>query len=478
MPGPLLRSGSLREFHPLGALGNPVYSAASQLRAAMRRHVGADVADLFAIPRRHEPADTIDWYAPQAGEVVPWSAATAEQRAAARAALLAVRARIAAHSQALQAHESSERQVFGKLLAQATQIPSEDHIYLVGGRPVLTFWGFHPLGARAGFDAISGLEAGPSPSPQPAPPPPPAPVVPRRWRWWWLLLPFLFLLLLLVLLLRSCGVDAPWLAVPPLLRGATPTPVGLTSTLPVGDASRRESIDWKQGGRPGAEGGPEGALTPSTAAPGAPPSEHEPPAAGPAEQPSAAPGTPPVSPAAPVTQTAGGMPLPSPPRPGEGSTPPSVTQPAGMPKPPAGAPPPAASRPPESASPTPAGTPLTIPEQAVRDSSTEFLNGAWRSITGLQDRTGKPVELRYDFKNGEGTVSLVRSTGSRQELCAGQVGSTMRDGRLVITQNGIRCPDGSPFQDSKIECSVGAGGKAVCHGINEDGTTYDVDIVK
>src|SRR5215510_4410278 len=96
MAGALLRSGNLRDFHPLGAVGSPVFRAASQLRAAMRRHIGADVADLFAIPKQHERGDIVDWYAPEPGDVVPWSAATAEQRAAATATLLAARTRLAA----------------------------------------------------------------------------------------------------------------------------------------------------------------------------------------------------------------------------------------------------------------------------------------------------------------------------------------------------------------------------------------------
>ncbi len=67
MAGALLRSGSLTEFHPLGAVGKPVYSAASQLRAAVRRLYGAEAADLFAIPKRHDQGDVIDWYAPEPG---------------------------------------------------------------------------------------------------------------------------------------------------------------------------------------------------------------------------------------------------------------------------------------------------------------------------------------------------------------------------------------------------------------------------
>ena len=52
--GALLRSGSLTDFQALGAVGTPVYSTAEQLLAAMRRQLGQDVAELFAIPKPNE----------------------------------------------------------------------------------------------------------------------------------------------------------------------------------------------------------------------------------------------------------------------------------------------------------------------------------------------------------------------------------------------------------------------------------------
>ena len=48
MTGALLRTGTLTAFEPLGALGNPVYLAASQIRAAIGRRLGTDAADVLA----------------------------------------------------------------------------------------------------------------------------------------------------------------------------------------------------------------------------------------------------------------------------------------------------------------------------------------------------------------------------------------------------------------------------------------------
>lgn len=124
------------------------------------------------------------------------------------------------------------------------------------------------------------------------------------------------------------------------------------------------------------------------------------------------------------------------------------------------------------------GKPLTIPPSAVSQGSTAFLNGNWRSITGLQDRSGAPVELNYSLNKGQGTVTLNQARGGQKQTCSGTAASQMQNGQLVISQTGIRCPDGTQFLDSQVKCTVGAGGKAVCRGVNADGTNYDVNIVQ
>ncbi len=192
-----------------------------------------DVADLFAIPKQNETGDSIDWYAPVAGDIVPWSAATPEEQSEAKAALMEARQRLGDESQRLQAEENGERQVFGKLLAQVTKIPSDDHIYLVNGKPVITFWGFTERNAPSGQDIIGGLAVasaapvaaavGPA-AEQPTMAPPATVVVEqeerrgRPWWWWLLLIPLLLLLLALLLFgLRSCGIDLPfasWMGIP------------------------------------------------------------------------------------------------------------------------------------------------------------------------------------------------------------------------------------------------------------------------
>lgn len=521
MAGALLRSGSLSEFHPLGAVGKPVYSAASQLRATIRRLYGQDVADLFAIPKRHDQGDVIDWYAPQPGSVVPWSAAAPDERAEAIATIDAARRHLAAESEALQADtNTSERKVFGRLLAQATRIPGEDYIYLVDGRPVMTFWGFHPLGAASSFDVIARLGAGTAAaatiaaSEESRPAAAAAAIAaadaseqtineqPRRrgW-WWWLLLPLLLLLLLLLLFgLKSCGVPVPYADWLPALHqdASTLAPPGIVvppGLKPVLDTQGRPVIhsdgsavyvdangsafavypDGRQVPL-GADALPGMPATPSDngrPADALPPPGSDAPEAGKADAPKPPADTPappeaPKPPASDKQPGDTGKPPEAPPAGDAAKQPPLVTPPAT---------PPPGGQPNATGAEAP-GTPLSIPPAAARDGNTGFLDGSWRSITGLQDKAGNPVDLSYQFNKGEGPVTLRRAVGGQQQTCSGAVGSAMQGGKLTINQGEVRCPDGTVFQKSRVVCTTGSDGKAKCQGINENGSTYDVDIVK
>lgn len=545
MAGALLRSGSLTEFCPLGAVGKPVYSAASQLRAAIRRRAGDETAAVFAIPKQNEQGDIIDWYAPVAGDVIPWSAASAEERSEAQSALQAARTRLAELSRSLlngdpDGRKSTELQVFGKLLAQATEIPSDDHIYLVQGKPAITFWGFHPLNAPPGYDVISNLDVGgaavkaPAVAPAAEPTQPAVPLAaeaeeePRRgwWRWWWLLLPLLLLLFLLLLWigLRMWGVElpfAPSLTVPVVVE-ETKTPVSTAERDSVLNHDGSSVIQGSDGSSVDIRGGDRrivydsdgvaisGRSDDRSLATGAEASRDGGPGGGPADAIDAAEAGDPVrgadvaeplepqtaDPAASADETGLPEPLatdeagqPDPSATDETGLPePAATDEAGQPEPPempdpaatsdqAGQPePPATSDPGMSQGED--GVPLTIPAQSVRDGDTAFLDGGWQSGTGLQDTSGNPIQLGYTFKGGEGAVTMQRAVGDRQQTCTGPARSAMESGQLVITQGAIQCPDGTTFNAPRVVCTVGAGGRADCEGANEDGTAFPVSITR
>ncbi|MFB1489657.1 MULTISPECIES: SrfA family protein [unclassified Thiocapsa] len=217
MIGPLLRTGTLTDYHPVGAVGHPVYLAAAQLRAALARRLGQELADSFAIPQRNEDGDTLDWYAPRPGLVVPWSAASPEERRSAQSQLLESRTRIDELTRTMQADPDPERQVFARLLAHVFSFPDEDHVYLVDGRPVVSFWGFVRDREAVGSDPLVNLGRFAAPptdwsldlTDEPRQDGSPEPVSRRGLPWWiWFPLLLLALVLLLLFLLRGCVPDA------------------------------------------------------------------------------------------------------------------------------------------------------------------------------------------------------------------------------------------------------------------------------
>lgn len=204
MSGSILRRGGLKDFHPVGAAGNPVHRSAEQVRAALRRQAGPAIADMLAFPKRSESGNSFDWYAPFAGNAVAWTEATEVQRVAARPHIRELREALMTLSQRHGGDakgQSNDHQVFAALLPQALKIPDESHAYLVDGRLVLVFWGFTHHGAPDDEDVLARMLEDPSMAP-PVPVPPPVALAPvatqrRRFSWWWLL----WLLLLLFLLL-------------------------------------------------------------------------------------------------------------------------------------------------------------------------------------------------------------------------------------------------------------------------------------
>lgn len=142
--------------------------------------------------------------------------------------------------------------MFGKLLTCVVPFPDENFVYLVDGRPVLTFWGFIHAGAERSRQPLHCLYPRTAPIAEPVatpPVPPAAPIAPaaaaaavapaaavarlpwwRNWRW---LLPLLLLLALLLLLLfglRGCipGVNLSG----PGIRTLAAIPLHQTTTKP------------------------------------------------------------------------------------------------------------------------------------------------------------------------------------------------------------------------------------------------------
>src|SRR3954463_12237608 len=99
----------------LGEIGQPIYAAADQIRTAVLHQIGPDAANLLAVPKFDAVGRNIDWYAPVDGDIVPWDAASPEEREAARRKLLDLNDRIESHARRIIADpQSNDQLVFGR----------------------------------------------------------------------------------------------------------------------------------------------------------------------------------------------------------------------------------------------------------------------------------------------------------------------------------------------------------------------------
>ncbi|QHA89492.1 SrfA family protein [Serratia rhizosphaerae] len=167
MTKPFLRSGSLDKLVALGENGQPIYAQAQSVREALRLKHQPAIADCLAIPQLNAQQDRIDWYAPFSGEIRPWAVADDNERRAALAQLDACLTEVEALSRQAIAAPQAALQRFGALLRYLLRFPDMQHVYLVDGKPVLTFWGFSHAGQNGGDDPFAFLRAG-EPPPAPA----------------------------------------------------------------------------------------------------------------------------------------------------------------------------------------------------------------------------------------------------------------------------------------------------------------------
>lgn len=459
-----LCSDKLDKYQSMGENGQAVHISALQLRETLRLRKQSAVADTLAIPQVNEYGDRIDWYAPANGDVIPWSAATVSERLAALSQLENSHSVLRNLSSEYSQHSNPEQRLFGQLLEKALQFPDQNHVWLVGGKPVISFWGFVNARHPSRIDPLDCLRP-PVPI-APAVAAPASPVVAEtlterpvtRRGWWWMLpawlrwlLPLLLLALLIMLLLRSC---VPGLSIP-----------GFSATLPALPDTQLKmpavntglhGTTGTVGSGPSLNGSGIGTGLPDSSLPLAnQPAIVETPAHG--EMPTApalpdeapAENAPPVDLAAPYS--AAETPIPDV---AAGLTPPDVT--------------PGNSQPGVKA-------PLTIPTDALAQGNTDFLNGRWHAGAGIQDqRTGKPLSLNYQINDGKGEVQMVRGDGV---TCRGAVNAAIQSGNLAINNQGeAQCSDGSVYQMPEVHCAPGAQSIADCKGRYDANTLFPISM--
>lgn len=435
-----LRSGSLDDILALGENGQPVYASARQIREALRLKRQQHIADCLAIPQLNERGDRIDWYAPIEGKVTSWLAASTAERKAAVKQLSACLASANDLCQRAQKSDNAAQRLFGVLLAKTMQFPDQNHVYLVAGKPVLTFWGFvsqdnktrtDPLDClRQTTEAYEPIEpiiatiVAPTPPPPAAavvelppqsettlaPPPlepvaevtlPPKPIKkPARWlRFSWML-PVLALIIALIVQF-SGGMP----------ENAVATPYVKPTVLEDKSATEDRTLPVKE-------------VAPVTTAPVA---QITPPVAVPQLPLNHATFAPASAIAEPIAVTA----------------PPTVES--------------------KSA--------LILPSDAVKVGSTAFLNGNWRVSPDIKAaQTGKAPSLKYQIKNGKGTVKITH--GDNVTCRANITAGVMKSGNLVINSRyRAQCSDGSKYQMPEIVCKQGVSGVADCKGRYDANTT-------
>ncbi|HHE8491861.1 TPA: SrfA family protein [Enterobacter ludwigii] len=428
----LLRSGNLDDFQAVGGGGQAVFESALQIREALRLRKQQAIVDCLAIPQVNDGGDRVDWYSPVDGSVTSWKAANEDDRYRALRYLENTLASVESLSKKCLQSPKTAQQLFGSLLSKAFQFPGENFLFLVDGKPVISFWGFVNLNENARDDVLDCLRESliPEPAPivieDPEPEPEPTPV------------------------LTFEQADEPLIAPATVVR-ITPdelyTPEPAPVTLPPVEEPEPEPAIVAKKRRVPLWTLPVAAVIVAAIAT-------------PLLWPKQAPSAEPVAVVAPE-------PVAIAPKPIKAVEPLPMKLPlhqaevvASKEKEPA-----------PVAAPAPAPVVIAaIPKDAmvmeanqVKAGSTRFLNGTWRAILDVKDPiTGKPPSLRYQIQNNKGFARVVHGDNV---VCRVEVFSGLHsNGELMIKSRGnARCTDGSRYPMPEVACKAGTSDVAECN---------------
>jgi hypothetical protein len=475
--GPLLGSEPLQRYRALGVAGDPVWRAAGQLRAAIAQRLSREHADLLAIPEVDPSGQRIDWYAAFDGVPRRLSDLGEAERSQVLNKVHSLHADLAQLADGMDAPErSGAERNFARLLRHALTAPGEETLYVVDGKPVMTFWGFSAEAALPGAFLAT----------PPAPPPPPptslpeavmtsapaiAPVVLRggaRTAWWqWLLLAALLLALLALL----AWLIRPYLPhLEPRLEAeareralgfAVRQPLELQQTriatlqqhnedLRLELARLSDELARRGGACSAGIVGADGVIV--GVVPGAPIERGDGKdlnGKGVAE--------------AAVPDRASDKDKDN----GAGKGPDGPQDKAGD----------KGQGQDKQAGAKDAPKPMVVPPEAKQKQDLTFLKGDWRSRTGLATAQGEN-DLRPDYTlddKGKGKVSFVQKNGTS---CEAPAEARWDNGKLVIEEKANpKCGDGRTYARNVVNCEVGPDGTAQCKGSQPGDTkSYNVQI--
>jgi hypothetical protein len=487
--GPLLVSEPLQRYRALGMAGDPVWRAAGQLRTAIAARLSRKHADLLAIPEVDPTGQRIDWYAPFEGEARKLSELSDAERAPLLDEVHRLHGEISGLADSMEAPQrSSAERNFARLLRHALTAPGEDALYIVDGKPVMTFWGFSADAALPGVFLASPPAAlrqavGARTIPEAVFASAPAVVAAgTRSVWWqWLLLGMLLMLILALL----AWLVRPYLPhLEPYLEAeardralslAVRQPLGLQQTrvttlqqdnedLRLELARLTDELSRRGGDCAAGIVGPGGTIV---GAVNGPPIER-----------GAAPDGPPAADVNVAGKDMGKD---------QGKGPDDKNVDKGNAK---GPDPQDKNKGPDpqdknnekdknndknAAKDEP--KPLVVPPEAKQKQDLGFLKGDWRSRTGLATATGeRDIRPSYTLDDkGKGKVSFVQKNGT---TCEAPAEARWDGAKLVIEEKANpKCADGRTYARNTVNCEVGADGVAKCNGSQPGDTrSYHVQI--
>jgi hypothetical protein len=477
--GPLLVSEPLQRYRALGLAGDPVWRAAGQLRAAIAARLSREHAELLAVPEAEPSGRTINWYAPFDGDVRRLGDLGEAERREMLDRVHRLHGEIAGLATQMEAVErSNAERNFARLLRQALTAPGEETLYVVDGRPVMTFWGFTADAALPGV-FLPSLPPAVAPRVAAAPqlgrpeavmasaPALAAVAAPRTVWWQWLLLGVVLMLILALL----AWLVRPYLPrIEPYIEAeareralgfAVRQPMELQQTrvatlvqdnqeLRLELARLADELSRRGGDCAAGIIGPGGLIVGSI---GGPPIER---GAGP--DPGIAANDPTKDPNKPGTKGGDVKGPDERNKDKNAAAPNSPKNDAGNNK-------------------KDEPKPMVVPPEAKQKQDLAFLKGDWRSRTGLATATGeKDLRPNYTLDDkGKGKVSFTQKNGATCEAPA----EARWDGtKLVIEEkSNPRCSDGKTYARNTVNCEIGADGAAQCKGSQPgDPRSYQVQI--
>ena len=204
--GSKILSASAANFDPIGVSGESVFMASNQILTLIERELGPDVASVLATPLRDDNQQYIHWYSSLVGDSTNLGSLSPALAGPIREKLKAKLGAIAGLAAKLSESSSGSALTYAQLLQAAVRYPDETNVLVIGGEPVVTFWGFQ-LANIASAVSFSTVQKPVTHAHDVSG------VGPKKTFWerfgWWLLLLLLILSALWLAGLRGCSADFP-----------------------------------------------------------------------------------------------------------------------------------------------------------------------------------------------------------------------------------------------------------------------------